>query len=663
MTTLHEYMIKEGHAPEWPYPVKYGEEKKIVSDVLVIGGGIAGCHAAVSAAKHGAKVAVIDRGNAKRSGMGGVGVDHWHGACTNPCSKVTPEDYTLATIECTRGYTNGLVRYIIASEGWDTLLDSEKMGMRIRDVDDEFKGAAFRDDETKLMFAYDYKSRHMLKVWGHNHKPSLYKEMKRLGVDTHNRIVATSLLTEKGKQGARVIGATGVNTRTGEFYIFRAKATIIATGSAGRLWQFAPQLTASSSMSDLNNVGMGHVIGWNAGAEFVQMEESGPGGFGLGYAPYSMGNPGNTFFGTPIVDNNGKEIPWFDVFGQEIKTQEDRFVPSPGQPFVLGIGIGVNNYIDKYFLNDIATDIPERILKGELVLPLYADMTLMPEVERRVIYGMMVGNEGKTRIPIYDTMTKAGFNPDKDMLQVPINPLETYRFNNYWIGVPFPAARGMGGGGFLVDWDLRTTLEGLYAAGGSPIFNSGCHGESATTGRYSGRKAAAYARTATDSIADRKQIEGEKARIYAPLKHRGSGIGWMEINAAIARIMQDYCGKYKNETTLKLGLRLFKELRETEGSETYVANPHELGRLIECYSLISLGEMIMHASLVRKASSKYLDFYRLDYPELDPPSWQKFLPMKLKGNKVISRELPFDYHLKPPYASTYQENYKVHCVI
>ena len=32
---------------------------------------------------------------------------------------------------------------------------------------------------------------------------------------------------------------------------------------------------------------------------------------------------------------------------------------------------------------------------------------------------MMVGNEGKTRIPIYDTFTKGGFDPDKDLLQVP----------------------------------------------------------------------------------------------------------------------------------------------------------------------------------------------------------------------------------------------------
>ena len=41
----------------------------------------------------------------------------------------------------------------------------------------------------------------------------------------------------------------------------------------------------------------------------------------------------------------------------------------------------------------------------------------MPEDERKAIFGLMVGNEGKTRIPIYQNYMAAGFDPDKDMLQ------------------------------------------------------------------------------------------------------------------------------------------------------------------------------------------------------------------------------------------------------
>ncbi len=262
--------------PEWPYPILYDKETVISADVLVIGGGIAGCHAAISAANHGASVVVAERGMAKRSGLGGAGVDHWHAACTNPCSKVTPMAYTQAIMESAKGYSCGPARYIETSESWDTLLDLEKMGVQIRDVKDEFKGADFRDDKTKLMFAYDYENRHIIRVWGYNIKPMLYKEMQRLGVKTVNRVMVTSLLTEGGKQGAKVVGATGVNSRTGEFYVFKAKAVIIATGSAYRLSIFAPELSGASTMFDLNGCGAGHAIGWKAGAELVHMEQTSP---------------------------------------------------------------------------------------------------------------------------------------------------------------------------------------------------------------------------------------------------------------------------------------------------------------------------------------------------------------------------------------------------
>jgi heterodisulfide reductase subunit A-like polyferredoxin len=42
-------------AMNWPYPVNYGKENEVSADVLILGGGIAGCHAAISAAKRGAK--------------------------------------------------------------------------------------------------------------------------------------------------------------------------------------------------------------------------------------------------------------------------------------------------------------------------------------------------------------------------------------------------------------------------------------------------------------------------------------------------------------------------------------------------------------------------------------------------------------------------------
>ena len=661
MATWHEYVQSKGNLPEWPYPINYSKTNEVVTDVLVIGGGVAGLQAAISAAGKGVKVAVAERAHAKRSGSGGAGVDHWHGAVTNPCSRVTPEMYTQACYDSMHGFTGANVRYIITRESWDTLLECEKMGIQIRDVRDEFKGAAFRDEKTKLMFAYDYENRHVIRVWGYNIKPKLYEEAKRLGVNVFNRMMVTSLLNEGGQQGGRVVGAVAVNTHTGEFYVFRAKATIICTGGTGRLSFFGPEITASSSMSDINAAGVGQAIGWNAGAELVCAEAGGVNRMsGFGYAPYSMGGAHNTYHGTPIVDAEGKEVPWVDAFNNQLRTVEQRFQPAEGQGFILGEGIGISNYLVQFRNNDLTRDLVERIRKGEFKLPLYADLTRLSELERKCIFGMMVGNEGKTRIPVYDTFTKGGFDPDKDLLQAPVMPPEGYNHSNFWgagINGP-PTIRAIGGGSFLVDWNLQTSLEGLYAGAGGVLFGGGCHGESHTTGRYAGRHAAAYAGTASEPIADRRQIEAEKTRAYSPISQSKKGNGWKEINVAIGRIMRDYCGQYKNELTLNLGLRLLDELKTTELASAYASNPHELGRLLECHSLITVGEVAMKASLARKASNSILGFQRLDYPAMDPPEWNILLPVHQENHQVKVTKVPLDFHFRPPFASNYEENYR-----
>jgi len=653
------------NTPVWPYPVDYGKENEVSADVLFIGGGIAGCHGAISAAKRGAKVVVVDKGAVIRSGCGGTGVDHWHAACLNPCCKLTPEDMMdflkAHSHGITSEYGNGIAFYILCQESYDALLDVEKMGVKIRDVDNEFAGAEFRDEETKLMFAYDYESKHCIRVQGANIKPALYNELQRLGVEICERVMVTSLLTEGGKQGARVVGATGVNVRTGEFYIFKAKATVLTTSQPKGIWVFSTELAgANVSHDDPNCVGDGHAMAWKAGAELALMEGSMRSTGTFHYPPYGSGNAHNTWYACTIVDANGKEVPWVDKDGRILKTISERYRPTPDQKFMLHNPPPGTPHA--YSGPRLIPDLPERIKKGEFVLPLYADLPSMPEHERRAIFGLMVGNEGKTRIPVYDAYTKAGFDPDKDMLQATMLPPDEYKWRPWWFGTGPPQwreTRFVSGGGVVFDWDLKTTLEGLYAAG-NQLAGGGDHAGAASTGRYAGRKAADYAQKAGNASIHRKQIEEEKAHIYAPVS-RADGIGWKELQAGICRIMQDYCGEYKGEETLKTGLRWLDSIRESEGAKTFARNPHELVRTLECFSRLTVGEMIIHASLARKASSVALDFKRIDYPETDPPEWEKYVTLRLENAEVRVGALPLYYWILPPNAPTYKENYDRHC--
>ncbi len=656
MTTWHEYLQSRGSLPEWPYPIRYDEERVIQTDVLVLGGGIAGCHAAINARRQGVKVVVLEKAATKWSGNGGAGVDHWLSACTNPCSEVSPEAFTRQVIEDSGGYDCGPLRYVNAREGWDTLLDCEQMGVQIRDVHGEFMGAGFRDDDTGLLFAYDYQSKYDLRVYGWNMKPALHRELKRLRVQVLDRVMVTALLTEENEQGNRVLGAMGLNTRTGEFIVVKAKATIYATGLPGRIWVFSTEYRPTFRDPNLACDGMAAV--WNAGAEFTRLEEVYPDSSPLSFIAYGVGNAHNTWHGCPIVDANGKEVPWVDRDGNELNSWDERFRPSPGQRFMVGHGLRIPSSYENH-VKQLAPDLPDRIRKGEFVLPLYADLSRLPETERRAIFGLMVGNEGRTRVPVYEALTKAGFDPDRDMLQVPVMDPAAYVHANFWAGMQVPYWRQWGSGGVVVDWDLRTNLEGLYAAGGT-IYGGGAHSSAAASGRYAGRKAAVYALTASEVTVDPAQMKREKARVYAPLKKRDRSIGWKELNAGIARVMHTYCGEYKSEAALQEGLRILGEIRETEAAAVYAANPHELAHAVECLSIITAGEAIIHASLARKASSAMLSFSRLDYPEVDPEEWQKLLTIRRVDGKASVRDVPLDYYLRPPFAPTFEENYARH---
>ena len=72
---------------QWPYPNEVGQEEVAECDVLVLGGGLAGCFAAIAAAPHGQSVLLVDKGATARSVSPGTDTDHRESSSTNPSSK------------------------------------------------------------------------------------------------------------------------------------------------------------------------------------------------------------------------------------------------------------------------------------------------------------------------------------------------------------------------------------------------------------------------------------------------------------------------------------------------------------------------------------------------------------------------------------------------
>jgi glycine/D-amino acid oxidase-like deaminating enzyme len=149
---------------DWPYPVDYGKENEIETDVLILGGGVAGCHAAISAAKRGARVAVVEKGAVIRSGSGGAGVDHWHGALTNPCSKLTADEMMELARGSGAGYLSDVKSLFVAVYG---LKEEIPLGKAMRELGFALEGTHHSDSDD---------ARTIARILGHILPSAWYKE-------------------------------------------------------------------------------------------------------------------------------------------------------------------------------------------------------------------------------------------------------------------------------------------------------------------------------------------------------------------------------------------------------------------------------------------------------------------------------------------------------
>jgi succinate dehydrogenase/fumarate reductase flavoprotein subunit len=598
----------KGRPPEWPYAIQYGGEQVVETDVLVLGGGIAGCWAAISAARQGVKVVLVEKSATVRSGAGGPGCDHWCETPANPLSKVDPDERAKLR---SSGYANGIGYEIQCRENYDTLLELEKMGGKIRDTEGEYKGAEGYDEKTRFVISPRTNPFHdtnlVIRVWGTTFKPALKKECERLGVTIYDRVMATGLLNENGVQGQRVVGATGVNNRTGEFVVFKARAVILCINSPGSLWAFNTELAGITGLASRAQSGDGISMAWRAGAELTMMEKSSQHRLGGGYKHHWYTGSGDASYeNVPLVDANGKLLP-------VISEPHWRNETTPR-------------------IGGVWDDIREAVLKGEYELPLYGDFPAMPDIERKTTWNFLLNEESITKI-IVDSYQAAGFDPAKDRLMA-YQLLEGSSPAQWRDG-------GFGRGGLTCDWDLKTSLDGLYAAG-ALLFAAADHSFAAATGRYAGRKAAAYVRHVGPSQVPPDQITKVKARVYAPIKNT-EGIDWKELRAGIAKVMQYFCSEYKTDNLLTMGIESLAEIQEKWVPNLYASDPHKLMCCLESLSAIECGQIVLQASLARKASCKQLDFHRIDYPQMDPPEWNKFLTIKLRDDKVKVGELPHGY--------------------
>ncbi|MBM2832074.1 MAG: putative fumarate reductase flavoprotein subunit [Dehalococcoidia bacterium] len=231
-----------------------------VTDVLVIGGGTAGCLAAVSARQQGAQVVVAEKASVSRSGAMSSGLDHY------------PAILGLADWDTPEAFLNTFDTHPTARPGLTSPRLMEVYAREVKGVFDymESIGVPFKDAKTGQYvrsagpgWAHPY----LVHFEGARIKPILAENLSRAGVKMFNHIPIQGLLTHDH----RVVGAAGFNVRTGDFHVIKARAVVITTGAVTRLYPPAsglPFLTATPPY----NTGEGHVMAFEAGVALTNME-------------------------------------------------------------------------------------------------------------------------------------------------------------------------------------------------------------------------------------------------------------------------------------------------------------------------------------------------------------------------------------------------------
>ncbi len=228
--------------------------ERIKTDVLIIGGGTAGCYAALTINEKSpdTKVLICEKAHIKRSGCLAAGVNALNAYIVEGRK---PQDY----VDYATNDADGIVRsdlLLTMSEKLNEVTDRlEKLGLVI-----------LKDENGK----YVTRGNRNLKINGENIKPIIAKAVEGLdNVDILNRVNITDFAVKDNK----ILGAYGIGIENDTFYIIEAKAVIIATGGAAGLYKpNNPGFSRHKMWYPPFNTGAGFAMGIKAGAEMTTFE-------------------------------------------------------------------------------------------------------------------------------------------------------------------------------------------------------------------------------------------------------------------------------------------------------------------------------------------------------------------------------------------------------
>ncbi len=541
-------------------------ENLIETDILVIGGGVAGCFAAINAREQGLEVTLVDKAYAGKSGASIMASGWW--AAFKPEWGMDLEQILDGINENGSYLNNREWSEIMMRDSWGTYMDLRAWGVEFpakpEEEKDWFDKEILRTGRRRSII--ETQSAHGGQTFGFiplRHRkipPVLRAQALKTGVRIIDRVMITKFL----KQDGVVAGAIGFAVESGIPHIFKAKATVLAGGNN----YFKPAGFHTSSVTgdaDAMAYRAGAVI---SGKEFPDMHF--------------------TFAKHPAWKGNGEVYPAYmaltDAEGNMV------FPKAMDTAAVLAFDAG-RGPIDWNF-----------------------DLTQPDDVAAMEAYSRKRANSVETE--------RMGLNFDRGKWQIAGGHAAggaEEQASGVW---PVNTQCASSVPGLYVAGDCCCTWCWGAIQNGAPWGLM----PAAVTGIRAGKGAAGYARQVGKPAVDNDHVTKLKTLQYGPMEKKG-GFDPAWVTQMLEYTMKPYYILHiKHGDRLKAALTLIGFLRDRFVPKLRAANFHELRLAHETQNMVLNAEMILRAALLRTESRGR--HYREDYTQRDDANWLAWIKIK-----------------------------------
>jgi succinate dehydrogenase/fumarate reductase flavoprotein subunit len=539
-------------------------------EVLIIGGGLAACMAALEASKRGLDVIMVDKGRLGRSGSsptsGGVPQAAFGHADPRDSKDVHFRDTVIGGDYIPH---QGIVR-VVVDEITDRIIELEEIGLHFKKAAD---GKHYYQ-EKRLGSSF---ARSVPPIGGSvGMMGTLRKEVLNREVTVHQWTMITKLFTEDG----RAIGALGVNVQTGEFRLYKAKAIILAAGSAVGLQKY--------TSANFHTTGDAYVAAFEIGAELANLE----------FLEFTL-----------IPAPKGITVPMAGL--SPFTSKGGRFLNAAGERFL--------EKYDPERLEGTTRAILVQATYKELLAgrgPICIDPSFIPDEKW----------DDEIQFEYAPKLSAAGIDCRRDRFEW-VPALHTFLgglFINERCETTIP--------GLFAAGESCTGIHGSNRLSGNAI--ASCMVLGARAGKFAAHFAARHGigEIEGDAISDEiKRLESFRGE---------AGVNPYDVEHEIKELAWSSAGVVRNAAGLHAGMTRFEAIRREKIPEIRAQDQRSWIKAIECTNLAWVGEMVTRSALERCESRG--QHYRDDFPTLDrtAPRWVK---LHKDGEAIICRSEPIPF--------------------